>query len=127
MKPVIQNSEFRIQNWCVAGTRLVAAIAMLVVASSIAIAAEATLLDAAERGDRTAALQLLAKGANPNAPGLDGTTAIMWAASNDDLDLVRSEFLRKSGTQLAEGDRADVGGGCDGGPGYFRRRRARRV
>ncbi len=98
MKPVIQNSEFRIQNWRVAGTRLVAAIAMLVAASSIAIAAEATLLDAAERGDRAAALQLLAKGANPNAPGPDGTTAIMWAASNGDLELVRA--LIKAGANV---------------------------
>ena len=90
MKPVIQNSEFRIQNWRVAGTRLVVAIAMLVAASSFAIAAEATLLDAAERGDHPAALRLLAKGANPNAPGPDKTTAIMYAAANDDLDLVRA-------------------------------------
>ena len=56
----------------------------LSLAASIATAAETTLLDAAERGDRAAALRLLAKGANPNAPGPDGTTAIMWAAANDD-------------------------------------------
>ena len=37
-------------------------------------AAETTLLDAVERGDRAAALTLLAKGANPNTPGPDGTT-----------------------------------------------------
>ena len=98
MKPVIQNSEFRIQNWRVARTRLVAAIAMLVAASSIAIAADATLLDAAERADRAAALRLLAKGANPNAPGPDGTTAIMWAASNDDVELVRA--LIKAGANV---------------------------
>jgi ankyrin repeat protein len=98
MKPVIQNSEFRIQNWCVAGTRLVAAIAMLVAGVSIATAAETTLVDAAERGDRTAALQLLAKGANPNLPGPDGTTAIMWAAASDDLELVRA--LIKAGASV---------------------------
>jgi ankyrin repeat protein len=53
-------------------------------------AAAATLLEAAERGDRTAAMSLLAKGANPNATGADGTTPIMWAAANDDLELVRA-------------------------------------
>jgi ankyrin repeat protein len=55
-----------------------------------ATAAETTLLEAAERGDRAAALRMLANGANPNAPGPDGTTAVMWAAANDDLELVRA-------------------------------------
>jgi ankyrin repeat protein len=80
------------------GTWQVAAIAMLIAASSTAIATEATLLDVAERGDRAAALQLLAKGASPNAPGPDGTTAIMWAASNGDLELVRA--LIKAGANV---------------------------
>jgi ankyrin repeat protein len=59
-------------------------------AATSATAAEPTLLAAAERGDRAAALRLLAARANPNEPGPDGTTAIMWAASNDDLELVRA-------------------------------------
>jgi ankyrin repeat protein len=59
---------------------------------------EVGLLEAAERGDRAAALRLLARGANPNAPGPDGTTAIMWAASNDDLELVRA--LIKAGANV---------------------------
>ncbi len=63
-----------------------------------ATAAESTLLDAAERGDRAAALRLLAKGANPNTPGPDGTTPIMWAASNDDVELVRA--LIKAGANV---------------------------
>ena len=60
--------------------------------------AEPTLLDAAERGDRTAALALLAKKANPNTPGPDGTTAIMWAAANGDVELVRA--LIKAGANV---------------------------
>ncbi len=56
--------------------------------SSIATAAETTLLDAAERGDRAAALKLLTKGAEFNAPGLTARRAIMYAAANDDLELV---------------------------------------
>jgi uncharacterized protein len=59
---------------------------------------EVGLVDAAERGDRAAALRLLAKGANPNTAGPDGTTAVMWAASNDDLELVRA--LVKAGANV---------------------------
>ena len=65
---------------------------MIVVASfSVATAAENPLLDAAERGDRAAVMRLLtSKGVNVNTPGPDGTTAIMYAAANDDLELVRA-------------------------------------
>ena len=56
------------------------------------------LLDAAERGDRAAALRLLRKGADPNTPGPDGTTAIMYAAANDDVELVRA--LIKAGANV---------------------------
>ena len=59
----------------------------------------ATLLDAAESGDHAAAIRLLgAKGANVNATGADGTTAIMYAAANDDLELVRA--LIKAGANV---------------------------
>jgi ankyrin repeat protein len=67
-------------------------------AATIAIGAEPTLVEAAERGDRRAALALLAQKANPNAPGPDGTTAVMWAAANDDVDLVRA--LIKAGANV---------------------------
>ncbi len=66
--------------------------------TSVAAAADNTLLQAAERGDRPAAMSLLAKGANPNAPGADGTTPIMWAAANDDVELVRA--LIKAGANV---------------------------
>ena len=59
-----------------------------------------SVLDAAERGDRTAALRLLAAGADPNAPGPDGTTAVMWAASNDDLELVRALITARANVTL---------------------------
>ena len=42
---------------------------------------------------------MLAKGANVNTPGPDGTTAIMWAAANDDLELVRA--LIKAGANVS--------------------------
>jgi ankyrin repeat protein len=82
-------------------TRLKALVAVAVVgiaAGAIAIAADTTLLDAVERGDRAAALRLLATGADPNTPGADGTTAVMWAAANDDPELVRA--LIKSGANV---------------------------
>jgi ankyrin repeat protein len=63
-------------------------------------ASTAGLIDAAERGDRTAALRLLAAGADPNAPGPDGTTAVMWAASNDDLELVRALIAARANVTL---------------------------
>jgi len=79
--------------------RLVATVVAWGMAVSAAIAAPpATLVDAAENGDRTAALRLLAKGADPNAPGPDGTTPIMWAAANGDLELVRA--LVKAGAKV---------------------------
>jgi ankyrin repeat protein len=77
---------------------LVAVIAVLLAAVPVASAAETTLLDAAESGDRARALQLLPKGANPNTPGPDGTTPVMWAAANDDVDLVRA--LIKAGADV---------------------------
>src|SRR6266516_3954178 len=75
------------------------AVILWVAAISIPRAAEPTLLEVVERGDRAAALRLLAAGANPNAPGPDGTTAVMWAASNDDVELVRA--LIKAGANVS--------------------------
>jgi len=51
--------------------------------------AETSLIAAAESGDRARALRLLAEGADPNAPGPDGATPVMWAAYYDDVELVR--------------------------------------
>jgi len=61
-------------------------------------AGKPSLLDAAESGDRPAALKLLAERADPNAAGPDGTTAIMYAAANADLELVRA--LIKAGANV---------------------------
>ena len=89
-----------LNSLCASVARCVVVIGVVwIAATQVAAAAEpALLLDAAERGDRAAAMQLLAKGANPNTPGPDGTTALMWAASNDDLELVRA--LIKAGANV---------------------------
>jgi len=78
--------------------RLGALLGVFLATTAIAMAPEPSLLDAAESGDRATALRLLAKGANVNAPGPDGTTAIMYAAANDDLELVRA--LIKAGANV---------------------------
>jgi uncharacterized protein len=91
--------------------RGIVAVALCVAASSLGTAAGqnpqpvrrslgagGTLLDAAESGDRAMALRLLADRADPNALGPDGTTAIMWAAHHDHLDLVQA--LIKAGANV---------------------------
>jgi uncharacterized protein len=79
--------------------KFVVGIAACLAAVSLAIAAEPNLLDAVEAGDRATALRLInAKGTNVNAPGPDGTTAIMYAASNGDLEVVRA--LIKAGANV---------------------------
>jgi uncharacterized protein len=62
-------------------------------------AAETTPLAAVEAGDHAAAMRLAGtKGANVNATGADGSTAIMYAAANNDLELVRA--LIKAGANV---------------------------
>src|SRR6266508_251713 len=51
--------------------------------------AAAPLVDAVKAGDKTAALALIEKRVDVNAPGPDGTTALHWAAHNGDVDLVQ--------------------------------------
>src|SRR4029079_12248334 len=82
--------------------RVCALITVLMSVTSMMVAADstsATLLDAAESGDHAAAMRLLSqKGANVNAIGADGSTAIMYAAANHDLELVRG--LIKAGANV---------------------------
>src|SRR5438128_12316303 len=55
--------------------------------------------DPAEFSDHAAGMRLLnTKGTNVNATGADGSTAIMYAAANDDLELVRA--LIKAGADV---------------------------
>lgn len=76
--------------------------ALLLLAVSVAPAAELTPLDAAQAGDHATAMRLVAaKGANVNAAGPDGTTAIMYAAANGDLELVRALIKAGANVKLA--------------------------
>jgi ankyrin repeat protein len=73
-------------------------VVLIVGVVAIVSGAEPTLLDAAERGDRAVALRMIASGANVNTPGPDGSTAVMYAAANDDVELVRA--LIKAGANV---------------------------
>src|SRR5580658_998270 len=76
-----------------------ATVAVLLAGASLMMAAETTPLAAAESGDHAAAIRLAAtKGANVNATGADGSTALMYAAANGDLELVRA--LIKAGANV---------------------------
>jgi ankyrin repeat protein len=58
-------------------------------ASAASVAADVSLLDALESGDRATAIKLLDAGADVNMRASDGTTPLMWAAYQDDVELVR--------------------------------------
>ncbi|HEX4277006.1 MAG TPA: ankyrin repeat domain-containing protein, partial [Bryobacteraceae bacterium] len=71
--------------------RYAAAIAVLAGGASIMAAAELKPFDPADFGDHAAGMRLLSsKGVNVNAAGPDGSTALMYAAANNDLELVRA-------------------------------------
>jgi len=62
-------------------------------------AVDTALLEAVESGAHAAAMRLLsAKGANVNSVGADGATPVMYAAANNDLELVRA--LIKAGANV---------------------------
>jgi ankyrin repeat protein len=80
----------------------VAAIAVWLTGTSLALAGAPSLLDTAEVGDHVAAMRLAsAKGADVNAAGADGTTAIMYASANGDLELVRALIKVGANVKLA--------------------------
>jgi|SRR6185312_8913401 len=75
------------------------AVAGLLAGVTVLSAAEMSLHDAAEAGSHAAAIRALAaKGADVNQKGADGSTAIMYAAANNDLDLVNA--LIKAGANV---------------------------
>jgi ankyrin repeat protein len=59
---------------------------------------EAELLQAAQQDDSSRVLQLLQKHVSPDATSGDGTTALHWAAYNDDVTLVKA--LLKAGAKV---------------------------
>ena len=74
------------------------AVFALALLGTAASAAEQSLLEAAEAGDRAAALAALKAGDDVDARGADGTTALIWAAYNGDAEL--AERLIAAGADL---------------------------
>lgn len=68
---------------------LLAALAALGGASLVAAAGDTAVADAAERRDAAAVRTLLKRGADVSAAQGDGMTALHWAASNGDVELVQ--------------------------------------
>jgi ankyrin repeat protein len=56
---------------------------------AFAASADTRIADAAQNGDRAAVRALIVKKVDVNAPQGDGTTALHWAAFNDDQDLAK--------------------------------------
>src|SRR5688500_1662642 len=88
--------------------RRTAGFALAIVAvTGLAVAADrAEVADAAERRDHSAVRALLAKGADVNAPQVDGTTALHWAAQYDDAEAVA--LLVKAGANVKAANRYGV-------------------
>ncbi len=61
------------------------------------------LVEAVKAGDKAAALALIEKRVDVNAPEPDGTTALHWAAHHDDVELVQ-RLIRAGANVKAEND-----------------------
>ena len=71
-----------------------------------AVAVDAPLVEAARSGDAGRVRALLAQGVDANAPDGDGTTALHWAALNDDV--ASGEALVAAGARVDAANRFDA-------------------
>ncbi len=72
----------------------------------LSAASGANLAEAVKSGDREAVRSLLARHADVNAPGPDGTTPLAWAVEADDLETAR--LLLRSGANANRSNRYGV-------------------
>jgi ankyrin repeat protein len=86
--------------------QLATVLILLVPASAFAAAPGAALASAAERGDQAVVRSLLQQGADVNAPGVDGATALHRAVFADHLDV--AAMLVKAGAKVSATDRYGV-------------------
>src|SRR6266545_8139641 len=75
-----------------------------------AASGDSRLADATRRLDRAAVRALLQQHADVNAPQVDGTTALHWAAQNDDLEA--ADLLVRAGADVKRSEERRVGKEC---------------
>jgi ankyrin repeat protein len=80
--------------------------AVLSAISVVASGPDARLADATKQMDRTSIRALLRQHVDVNAPQIDGTTALHWAAYQDDLETV--DLLLRSGANVKAANRYGV-------------------
>jgi len=73
---------------------------------AFAASTDTRLADAAQNGDKLAVRSLLAKKVDVNAPQGDGTSALHWAAFNDDRDLAKLLLAAGANVKAATRDGA---------------------
>jgi ankyrin repeat protein len=73
---------------------------------AVAAPADTALVDAARTGDTSTVRALVAKRADVNAPGVDGTTPLHWAVHRDDAEMV--ELLVRAGAKVTQPNRYGV-------------------
>jgi uncharacterized protein len=78
----------------------------LLLAAACVSACAGTVVDAVKNGDSATALALLKQHADVNAPEPDGTTALAWAARQDDRDMAAR--LIKAGANVKAANRYGV-------------------
>jgi len=86
--------------------RIFAGCLIVVLGAVTAGAAPSEVADAAMKGNRDAVRALLQRKADPNAPQIDGTTALHWAVRVDDLDL--ADLLIRAGANVSAATREGV-------------------
>jgi ankyrin repeat protein len=74
--------------------------------AATATPADTTLAEAARSGDAATVRNLVAKRADVNAPGVDGSTALHWAVHRDDAGMV--ELLIRAGANVSLENRYGV-------------------
>src|SRR3989442_853347 len=82
------------------------ALAVFSAVSLLAASSDARLADAAKKMDRAAIRSLLERRVDVNAPQIDGTTALHWAANQDDVEA--AQMLIHAGANVKAANRYDV-------------------
>src|SRR5688572_22490286 len=86
--------------------RILGFIAALALSAQVVGGASADVADAIERGDLAAARALLQKGADVDAPQVDGATGLHWAVYRDDVAAV--DLLLNAGAKVNAANRTGV-------------------